>query len=98
MSRERFDEHLANEKMILTDEQKAAGNLLQQKLGLSPMDDPFDYVKAIQKGFDDSKIQFSDEYYDVTGIENPKGESAPDKSLFEFEPVTIRVHKKDDRN
>ena len=61
MSREQFDEHIANEKMILTEEQKAAGNLLQQRLGLSPMETPFEYVKSIQKDFDDSKIQYSDE-------------------------------------
>ncbi len=98
MTRKQFDEHIANEKAILTDEQKVAGNLLQQKLGLLPMNDPFEYVKSIQKGFDDSKIQYSDEYYDVTGIENPKGVSAPDKPLFEFGPIAIKIHKKDDRD
>ena len=72
MNRAQFDEHIANEKIILTEEQKKAGNLLQQSLGVLPMDDPFEYVKSIQKDFDDSKIQYSDEYYDVTGIENPQ--------------------------
>ncbi len=61
MNRKQFDEHIANEKTILTEEQKAAGNLLQQRLGLLPMDNPFEYVKSIQKDFDDSKIQYSDE-------------------------------------
>jgi len=91
MNREQFDEHIANEKTILTDEQKAAGNLLQQELGLLPMDDPFEYVKSIQKDFDDSKIRFSDEYYDAAGIENPKGVSAPDKSVFEFRTCIQRL-------
>ena len=59
--------------MILTEEQEAARNLLQQRLGLLPMENPFEYVKSVQKGFDDSRMQYSDEYYDVTGIENPKG-------------------------
>ena len=68
MNREQFDEHIANEKMILTEEQEAAGSLLQQRLGLLPMENPFEYVKSVQKGFDDSKIQYSDEYYDVTGM------------------------------
>lgn len=71
MNREQFDEHIANEKMILTEKQKEAGSLLQQRLGLLPMDDPFEYVKSIQKEFDNSRIQYSDEYYDVTGIEKP---------------------------
>ncbi len=28
-----------------------------------------EYVKGIQKDFDGSKIQYSDEYYEITGIE-----------------------------
>ena len=78
MNREQFDEYIAKEKMILTQEQEAAGNLLQQRLGLLPMENPFEYVKSVQKGFDDSRIQYSDEYYDVTGIVNPKGCLPPD--------------------
>jgi len=72
MNREQFDEHIANEKMILTEKQKEAGSLLQQRLGVLPMDNPFEYVKSIQKNFDDSKIRYSAEYYDVTGIERPQ--------------------------
>lgn len=33
------------------------------------MSDPYDYVKRLQSEFDDSRIEFSDEYYDVLGIE-----------------------------
>ena len=44
-------------------------SFLEQELGLAPMANPFDYVKALQAGFDDSKIPYSDEYYDVLGIE-----------------------------
>lgn len=78
MNREQFDEHIANEKMILKEEQEAAGSLLHQRFGLLPMENPFEYVKSVQKGFDDSRIQYSDEYYDVTGIESPKGCLPPD--------------------
>lgn len=78
MNREQFDESIANEKMILKEEQEAAGSLLQQRFGLLPMENPFEYVKSVQKGFNDSRIQYSDEYYDVTGIENPKGCLSPD--------------------
>lgn len=69
---------------------------LQRELGLLPIENPFEYVKAIQKDFDSSKIQYSDEYYEVTGIENPKGTDSPDKPLFEFEPVTIEIHNRND--
>lgn len=35
------------------------------------MENPYEYVKNIQKDFDDSKIKYSDEYYDIKGIEKP---------------------------
>lgn len=73
MSKGRFEEHLAEEKKNLTGEQRAALQQLQGALGLSPMEDPFEYVKAVQKDFDGSRIRYRDEYYEVTGIENPRG-------------------------
>lgn len=36
--------------------------------------DPFQPVKALQRGFDPSQLTFSDEYYDVLGLERPGGE------------------------
>ena len=33
------------------------------------MEKTYGYVKAVQKDFDMSKIEYSDEYYDVLGIE-----------------------------
>ncbi len=38
-------------------------------LGITQMECPFEYVKAIQKNFDYSQIPFSDEFYSTTGIE-----------------------------
>ena len=93
MDKSKFEEHMANEEKVLTDEQKAAVQQLQRELDLLPMEDPFEYVKAIQKDFDGSKVQYSDDYFEVTGIENPKGIATQDKPLFEFEPVTIEVYK-----
>lgn len=97
MDKSKFEEHMANEEKVLTDEQRAAVQQLQSELGLLPMENPFEYVKAVQKDFDGSKIKYSDEYFEVTGIENPNGASASDKPLLEFEPVTIEIHYKDDR-
>lgn len=42
-----------------------------QSLGIRPMIQPFEYVKAIQKKFDYSKIPFNDDFYDITGNERP---------------------------
>ena len=69
MDKRRFEEHMVSEEKTLTDEQKAETQQLQRELGLLPMVKPFEYVKSIQKDFDGSKIQYSDEYFDVTGIE-----------------------------
>ena len=93
MDKSKFEEHMANEEKVLTDEQKAAVQQLQRELDLLPMENPYEYVRAIQKDFDGSKVQYSDDYFEVTGIENPKGTATPDQPLFEFEPVTIEVHK-----
>ena len=49
-----------------------------------------------KKDFDGSKIQYSDEYYEVTGIENPKGTNTQDKHLVEFEPVVFEFNRKQD--
>ena len=66
---------------------------IRKEIDVAPIDAPFEYVKAIQKDFDYSKIQYSDEYYEVTGIENPNGTNTSDKPLLEFEPVIIKVIK-----
>ena len=34
------------------------------------MENPFEYVKAIQRDFDGSRIRYGDEYFEVTGMEN----------------------------
>lgn len=98
MSREQFDEHLSAEKAILTHAQKAALAALQSELGITPMDDPYGYVRSVQQNFDAGRIQFSDEYYDVTGIENPRGAVSREESCFEFAPVVFSVPKKDGRS
>ena len=45
--------------------------LLAETFGLQPQD-PFDRVKALQAAFDPSALEFSDEYYDTLGLENPR--------------------------
>ena len=46
---------------------------MQKELNLEPMNGPFEYVKRVQKEFDDSKIQYSNENYDTLGMERPDG-------------------------
>ena len=69
MKKAQFEQHLHDEKEVQTAEQKEILSLLEHELNLTPMAEPFEYVKVLQADFDDSKIQYSDEYYDVLGIE-----------------------------
>lgn len=89
MSEEQFFQHLQQEQTLITEQQKGILQLLSQQFNLLPMEDPFGYVKGVQKNFDDSKIKYSDEYYDVLGLENPNG-----TPCFEFEPVVFTFEKK----
>lgn len=70
MDQNRFDEHRAAERKLLTAEQKAAAQQLQHEFGLLPMENPFEYVKAVQRDFDGRNIRYRDEYFDVTGLED----------------------------
>lgn len=69
MSKEQFDKHLKEEESICTVEQKEVLNKITKKFKLSPLECPYEYIKEVQNGFDGSKIQYSDEYYDVLGSE-----------------------------
>lgn len=69
MDRERFMQHLQEEEAIRTEEQKTLLHLLEKELGISPLHDPFGYVKDVQAGFDNRGIKYGDEYYNVLGIE-----------------------------
>ena len=55
MDKNKFEEHMASEEKTLTDEQKVAVQQLQRELSLLPIENPFEYVKSIQKDFDGSK-------------------------------------------
>lgn len=50
------------------------GGLLVQKAEIGnclhgDIDNPYEYVKELQSRFDNSGIEYSDEYYDVLGID-----------------------------
>lgn len=69
MDKKQYEHHIQEELAMQTEAQKSVLLTLRKALKLSPMENPFAYVKAIQRDFDDSSIKFSDEYYDVLGIE-----------------------------
>lgn len=69
MTKEKFDEHLFNELKNQTEEQREVLQIIKEEFDLLPMEHPFSYVKELQKDFDGSKIKYSDEYYEILGIE-----------------------------
>lgn len=66
---------------------------IREAFCLEPMDQPFQYVKTLQAGFDRSRLRCTDEYYEVTGRARPDGTLAKSHD-FEFPPVTITFFHK----
>lgn len=52
-----------------SEEVMAVLNTIRTNLGISEMENPFEYIKDVQKNFPYERIKFSDEFYEVTGSE-----------------------------
>lgn len=74
MSREQFEQHRRQVMQEAEAKQRALLETLCREFELTPMDDPYGYVRTLQQSFDGSRIQFSNEYYDTLGLECPSGE------------------------
>ncbi len=91
MNKEQFNQHLQEEIDNRTVQQKEVLDFIMRELNLAPMENPFEYVKSVQIDFDDSKIKFSDDYYDTLGLARPDGTKV--ENSFEFPPITFSFHK-----
>lgn len=56
-------------------EQIAAMDVMRDKLSVTPMEQPFSYIKELQAAFDYSKLKYTPEYYDM--IEESPAEPEP---------------------
>ncbi len=92
-SKEQFEDFLHSEDNAILPEQKTILDRIQKELKLTPMENPYEYVKAVQEQHDDSKIKFSNEYYDTLGLERPDG-SENDIKLMEFGTVAFSFVKR----
>ena len=54
---------------VRTPERTSALEKIQHELGLSPMENPFEYVKALQADFDGSRLRFDEEDEENGGFE-----------------------------
>ncbi|MBR3841176.1 MAG: hypothetical protein IKM20_08580 [Erysipelotrichales bacterium] len=71
--KQQFEEFIQSDYNKIFPEQQIVLDALKETLKLEPLNNPYEYVKSIQNNFDDSKIQYSNEYYDTLGLERPDG-------------------------
>ena len=93
-SKEQFEDFLHSDDNAVLPEQKDVLDKMQLELKLTPMENPYEYVKAVQEQHDDSKIKFSNDYYDTLGLERPDG-SENDVQYMEFATVAFSFVKKE---
>ena len=74
MSEESFRSYLVEmerERAEYAAQTDAVLSVIAREFDLAPAD-PFEKVKTLQAGFDPSALHFSDEYYDMLGLERPE--------------------------
>lgn len=71
-------------------ERTAVLERIRREFHLEPMEEPYRYVRALQAGFDRSRLRYTDEYYEVTGRARPDGTYVEGPG-FEFSPVSFTV-------
>ncbi len=83
---------LRSEQALGEDGSKQVSTVLDaisDKLGLTPMKHPFEYVKKIQQEFPYQSIVYSNEYYDTLGLERPDGSEPEAENGAEFAAVSF---------
>lgn len=81
--KEQFEDFLHSDDNAVLPEQR-----------LTPMENPYEYVKAVQEQHDDSKIKYSNNFYDTLGLERPDG-SENDVQYVEFGAVAFSFVKRE---
>ena len=93
-SKEQFENFIVSEDNAKHPEQEKVLEEIKSVLKLEPMENVYAYVKAVQEQFDDSKVRFSNEYYDTLGLERPDG-SENEVQMLEFGAVTFSFVKRE---
>lgn len=93
-TKEQFESFVVSEDNARYPEQEKVLEDIKSVLRLEPMENPYEYVNSVQELFDDSKIKFSNEYYDTLGLERPDG-SENEIQKVEFGAVTFSLIKKE---
>ena len=94
-SKEQFEDFLHSDDNKVFPEQAEILKIVAKELKLQQMEDVYEYVIEVQDQFDDRKIKYSNEYYDVLGLERPD-DSESAQQLMAFEEVVFSFVKKND--
>ena len=87
MTREQFENHVKTTWDSCGEEGRAVLEKIKMELGISPMEDPYGYVKEVQKNFDRSKIIYSDAYYETLGMQRDGSPLEMEKETWKMEFV-----------
>ena len=90
--REQFDTYLRAPENAVTPDAQAVLERIASAFRLTPMEDPFSYIKGVQASFDGGKLHYTDEYYDTLGLARPDRRE-PASQGFEFEAVVFALEK-----
>ena len=85
-TREQYDAWLHAPENAVTAEGRAVLERIAAAFPLTPMEDPFAYVKEVQASFDGGRLRYTNEYYDTLGLARPDG-SEPPASEREFATI-----------
>ena len=91
-TREQFDTYLRAPENAVTPDAQAVLERIASAFRLTPMEDPFSYIKGVQASFDGGKLHYTDEYYDTLGLARPDRRE-PASQGFEFEAVVFALEK-----
>ena len=94
-SKEQFEEFLHSDYNKVFPEQAEVLKIIKEGLKLLPMEEPYEYVKAVQAQYDDNKIKYSNEYYDTLGLERPD-RTESEAQMLAFEEVRFSFVKKEE--
>ncbi len=92
---EQFQKFIAEDET--PPERAAVLRQIQEAFHLEPMEAPFQYVKALQAGFDRSRLRYADAFYEATGRARPDGTYVESQG-FAFSPVTFTVTDRDENS
>lgn len=90
-SKEQFEHFVEHEDDNYAQKRERVLKTIESQLGIKPLENPFEYVKSIQRNFNYEKLQYSAEYYDVLGIEPPEGIVLPKREEQYFEATVFKV-------